>query len=69
MSKAPRLLLLALILGTIGSMVGIALTALFNWFFRGEAGLTQEVILRMVVMGFVIGLMPVGLAWAQSRKP
>lgn len=68
MSRAPRLLLLALVLGVLSSLVGIGLTVISNWFFRGEASLSRDTILRLVVLGFVIGAMPVGLAWARSRR-
>ncbi len=68
MSRGPRLLLTALILGALGSLVGIGLTVVTNWFFRGEAGMSRDTLLRLVVLGFVIGTMPIGLAWARSRK-
>jgi hypothetical protein len=68
MSRTPRLLLLALVLGTLGSVVGIGLTVLFNWFFRGELGLTGDAVARLVILAFLIGAMPVGLAFAHSRK-
>jgi hypothetical protein len=68
MSKGPRLLLFVLIMGTGAAFVGIVLTVLSNWFFRGEAGLSRDAIVRMVVLGFVIGAMPVGLMWARSRN-
>ena len=68
MSTGPRLLLTALVLGTLASLVGIGLTVVTNWFFRGEAGLSRDALFRLVVLGFVIGTMPIGLAWARSRK-
>jgi len=68
MSTGPRLLLIALMLGVLSSLVGIGLTVVSNWFFRGEAGLSSDTLGRLVVLGFVIGTMPIGLAWARSRK-
>jgi len=68
MSKGPKLFLTAVVLGTCASLVAIGLTVVVNWFFRGEAGISGEMIGRHVVLGFVIGVMPVGLMWARSRK-
>jgi hypothetical protein len=68
MSKGGRLVLTVLLFGTCTSLVAIVLTVLSNWFFRGEAGLSEDQVLRMVVLGFVIGTMPLGLVWARSRK-
>jgi len=68
MSRVPRLLVLALVLGTIGSAVGIGLTVLFNWFFRGEPGLTGDAVARIVILSFLVGAMPVSLMWARPRK-
>jgi len=48
--------------------MGIALTAIWNWFFRGELGLSRDTVARLVILGFVVGSMPLGLAWARSRK-
>lgn len=66
--RGPRLLLGVLLLGTLASIAGIALTAIWNWFFRGELGLTRDTVARLVILGFVVGSMPLGLAWARSRK-
>lgn len=68
MSKGPRLALALLLLGGGAAVVGIVLTVLANWFFRGEAGLSRDSLFRVVVLGFVIGTMPVGLIWARSPK-
>lgn len=57
-----------LLLGGGAAAVGIVLTVLANWFFRGEAGLSWDGLFRVVVLGFVIGTMPLGLMWARSRK-
>jgi len=68
MSRGPRLLLTALVMGGLSSLVAIGLTVLSNWFFRGEAGVSGETLGRLVVFGFVVGTMPVGLMWSRSRK-
>jgi len=68
MSKGPRLLLTALVLGVLASLVGIGLTVVTNWFFRGEAGLSGDTLGRLVVLGFVIGTMPICMVWIRSRK-
>jgi hypothetical protein len=69
MSTGPRLLLTGLVLGAVASFAGIGLTVAWNWFFRGELGMSQGTLVRLVILGFVIGTMPLGLAWARSRKP
>lgn len=57
-----------LVLGASASVVAIGLTVLSNWFFRGQAGISGDQVARLVILGFVIGTMPVGLIWARSRK-
>jgi len=66
--RGSKLLLAVLVLGVFASLVGIALTAIWNWFFRGELGLSRDTVARLVILGFVVGSMPLGLAWARSRK-
>jgi len=56
------------VLGAVTSLVAIGLTTLSNWFFRGEAGMSGDTLVHLVVFGFVIGTMPVGLMWGRSRK-
>jgi hypothetical protein len=67
MRKRPRLLLLVLLLGATTSFFAIVFTALWRWFFHGEVALSGDTIGRLVVLGFVIGSMPVGLVWTRSR--
>ena len=68
MSNVPRLLLLVLLFGGVAAAVGIGLTILVNWFFRGEVGISGDEVARLVVLGFVFGCMPLGLVWARWRK-
>lgn len=63
-----QLLLTALVLGGGAALVAVGLKILTNWFFHGEAGISGDDLGRFVFLGFVIGLMPVGLIWARSRK-
>jgi len=66
--RGARLLLAVLLLGVSASIVGITLTAIWSWFFRGEFGVTGDQVGRLVILGFVVGAMPLGLGWARSRK-
>ncbi len=65
--KRPAILAV-LLLGASASVVAIGLTVLSNWFFRGQAGISGDQVARLVILGFVIGTMPLGLLWARSRK-
>ena len=68
MSRVSKLLLLVLLFGGCAAAVGIGLTILSNWFFRGEAGISGDQVARLIVLGFVFGCMPLGLAWARPRS-
>jgi len=68
MSNGRKLLLTALVLGACASVVAIVLTVVVHWFFHGEPGISGDAVGRLVVLGFVIGTMPVGLVWMRSRK-
>jgi hypothetical protein len=63
-----KLLLTLLVLGGGAALVAVGLKVLTNWLFRGEAGISGDDVGRFVVLGLVIGAMPVGLIWARSRK-
>ncbi len=66
--QKPSVLLAVLLLGSAAAVAGIAITVLWNWFFRGEFVLTGDDVARLVILGFVVGTMPLGLMWARSRK-
>jgi hypothetical protein len=68
MSRASKMLLVALLLGGSSAAAGVVLTILVNWFFRGQAGISSDQFERMLIVGFVFGLMPLGLFWARPRK-
>ena len=68
MSRVPRTLLLVLLFAGTAIATGVLLTILVNWFFRGDAGISSEQFERMLVVGFVFGLVPLGLLWVRSRK-
>jgi hypothetical protein len=57
-----------LLLGGSAVAAGVVLTILVNWFFRGQAGISTEQFHKMLVVGLVFALMPLGLVWARSRK-
>jgi hypothetical protein len=65
--KGPAFLVV-LVLGASASVVAIGLTVLSNWFFRGQAGISGDQVARLVILGFVVGTMPLGLLWLRSRK-
>lgn len=68
MSRVPKTLLVVLLFGTSAVAAGVVLTILVNWFFRGQAGISSDQFERMLIVGFVFGLMPLGLFWARPRK-
>lgn len=61
-------MLTTLVLGTGTAVLGLGFTALSNWFFHGEARVSSDVLGRVILLGFVIGSIPVGIAWMRSRK-
>jgi hypothetical protein len=66
MSRVPKMLLAVLLLGVSSCAAGVVLTILANWFFRGQAGISSDEFQRMLVLGFVFALMPLGLFWARK---
>lgn len=63
-----RALFVLLVVGACAAIVAIGLTVLSNWLFRGQAGISGDQVARLVILVFVIGMTPLGLMWARSRK-